>query len=73
MLASSEGKIDIVELLLRYGADPNLQNPVRIFVYLLVLQDLYPQKCMRTGDLSKSVYTCITPIEAHSQSKIIEP
>ena len=70
MLASSEGKHDIVELLLRYGADPNLQNPVRIFGYLLVLQDLYPQKCIRTGDLSKSVY--ITPIEARSQGKIIE-
>ena len=55
MLASSEGKLDIVELLLRYGADPNLQNPVRVFVYLLVLQDLHPQRCIRTGSLSKSV------------------
>ena len=36
MLASAEGKLDIVELLLQYGADPNLQNPVREFGYLLI-------------------------------------
>ena len=36
MLASAEGKLDIVELLLQYGADPNLQNPVRVFGYLLI-------------------------------------
>ena len=35
MLASAEGKLDIVELLLQYGADPNLHNPVRGFGYLL--------------------------------------
>ena len=34
MLASAEGKLDIVELLLQYDADPNLQNPVREFEFI---------------------------------------